>query len=118
MDTNREKFCNQLRKDSNYPYSRKVAKVFKIICLVICWWAVIAGFGNIIAWALGFYDHKDKYVGFYFVSVFFGGLVGLVFVNLIYEGMILLIDIADASMQSAYVNHASYLLAAKRSKSE
>ena len=111
MSTDKQKFVAKLREETNYPFARK----FINICYSFVQWCLFLAIGISIFYIIAgiIKQNSDIIYGlFYIISC----LIYLCFWRIAYEMTILIIDIADSVNHSAYVNHATYLMASKRSK--
>ena len=103
--TDKQRFIEKLREETNYPTLRNLYLTFYLISSSL--YAFAGFFGSLF--------FLEKGAGAV-VIVFFCTVFLLIFNKALYELSILVIDIADSVNHSAYVNHANYLLASKRSK--
>ena len=114
MSTDKQKFVAKLREETNYPFTRKVID----ICYGVVNWILIGGIviaiPNLVFHLIAKERNNEAIVAFSISIPCL--LVFLFFWRITYEMTILIIDIADSVNHSAYVNHATYLLASKRSK--
>lgn len=117
MSTEKQNFAQQLRKETNYRYSRVVVQRIYNFLVFICVLCMIFSTLAVIVCFFSFFSDTPQ-PGTFLIA--FSVLVCAVIVSflnrLIYEWACLLFDIGDASIHSAYVNHANYVLASKRSK--
>lgn len=118
MSTEKEKFLQQIRTDSNYPFTRKFLEVFyKATCTV----TILISAVTVLFW-VGFlngpghdlFSNRDA-VGF-LVAILFLSFIAIIlmFLKFCYQFTRLCIDIADSILQSAYdlkavvINSKSY----------
>ena len=118
MSTDKQKFVEKLRVETNYPFFRR----FVDICYRVVRWFLIGGIAlaipNVIILIIitksGGKESNDASLVLLISIPFL--IACLFFWRITYEMTILAIDLADGTLHSAYVNHATYLLASKRSK--
>jgi hypothetical protein len=103
--TDKQRFIGKLREETNYPTLRNLYLTFYLIFSSLYWFALL--FGALLIYSEG---------GLKGFGIVFCAVLLLVFNKALYELSILVIDIADSVNHSSYVNHATYLLASKRSK--
>lgn len=107
MSAEREKFLQQIRTDSNYPFTRNFLKVFYIAACTVASLVAVVTF---VSWGIFlkdsglFSDSSDRSLAFVFGEILFISffVVIIMFLKFYYQFTILCIDIADSILQSAY----------------
>lgn len=110
----KEKFVERLRLSTNYRASRKLYNAVFYASMWICGSML---FGAVLCFINAVNDDKNSKELFFASGVLFVVPVFLYALTfLFYEWSILLFDIGDALIHSAYVNHVTYLQTFKRTK--
>lgn len=110
MSAEKQKFFEQIRKDSNYSNLRNLVVTIYAVgcCLIMLFFALFI--------ILLCSSNRGFNAGEAFIFLLCFGSGSFISLKIWYETILVLIDIADSNLHSAYVNHATYLQTSKRTK--
>ena len=104
------KFLEMVRKNSAYSMVRLILLILQIVSQIIIFIFVSVGIAAAIM-----NDHISGGQGFVLIfTAVFGGFFALVFVIFSYQLSLVFLDIGDATMHSAYVQHISVMRTATK----
>ena len=114
--SDKTKFYNLITEQSNY---QNLRNFFTSITMAGYILLITALFIGIVMLIKSSDTYERSLSNLYFsngLTLIFLSILGIITLHASFKLSILLIDIADSVNHSAYVNHATYLLASKRSK--